>query len=112
MVNSQIQALEQIRSPTRWINAVTSGNDGSLFSKCLSGDQCIREMVIMGLRLKTGLNRAWFARRLGVSLNDAIDLSALARLDNAGLTVTDDMGIRLSTKGYTLLDSVVKVLLP
>ena len=112
MVNSQIQALEQIRSPTRWINAVTSGGDGSLFSEYLSGDQCIREMVIMGLRLKTGLDRAWFARRLGVALNDAIDLSALSRLDKAGLTVTDDVGIRLSTKGYTLLDSVVKLLLP
>ena len=112
MVNSQVQALEQIRSPTQWMKAVASGNGGSLLSECLSRDQCIREMVIMGLRLKTGLDRDWFARRLGLALNDAIDLSALSRLNNQGLTVTDNMGIRLSTKGYTLLDSVAEVLLP
>ena len=112
MIDSQVHALEQIRAPTRWLNATIHGNSGSLRDESLTHAQCIHEMIMMGLRLRGGIDRKWFVRRLGVDLNNALDLSAVQRMENAGLIVNDAASLRLSARGRTLLDTVLATLLP
>ncbi|HIA21632.1 MAG TPA: coproporphyrinogen III oxidase [Alphaproteobacteria bacterium] len=112
MIDSQIHALEQIRAPARWLNATIRRNSGSLRDESLTRAQCIREMIMMGLRLRGGIDRKWFMRRLGVDLNNALDLPAVQRMENAGLIVNDAASLRLSARGRTLLDTVLATLLP
>jgi len=64
------------------------------------------------LRLRGGIDRKWFVHRLGVDLNNALDLSAVQRMENAGLIVNDAASLRLSARGRTLLDTVLATLLP
>ena len=112
MIDSRVHALEQIRAPTRWLNAAIHGKSGSLRHEILTRAQGVREMVMMGLRLREGLHRKRVARRLGVNLNNELDLSAIQRLENAGLIVNDAASLRLTARGRTLLDTVLATILP
>ncbi len=69
-------------------------------------------MIMMGLRLKIGVDRRSFMHRLGIDLNDTLDFSAVRRLENAGLIVNDVVGLRLSARGRLILDSVLAQLVP
>ena len=111
-IKSHVHALEQIRAPTRWIHSATQCNGGGLRNERLSTDQCVREMIMMGLRLKIGVDRRSFMHRLGIDLSDTLDLSAVHRLENAGLIVNDAVGLRLSARGRLMLDSVLAQLVP
>ena len=68
-------------------------------------------MVIMGLRLKIGLNKAWFEDRTGVNLDDAINVPATRNLESAGLIINEKEQLRMTTLGFMVLDSVLAKIL-
>ena len=112
MIDSQIQALEQFRQPARWLLAASSEKYGTSQKKILSRSECAREMVMMGLRLKTGLNRKSFHRRIGLNLEDILNTATLSTLEDANLVSNDRNSLRLTPRGLLVLDSVLARIFP
>ncbi len=110
-VNSKILAIEQFRTPQRWLQATQQENGGTLRKTALSQAESIREMVMMGLRLKNGLNKTWFENRTGVKFNDAINVPATRNLESAGLIINEKEQLRMTTLGCMVLDSVLAKIL-
>ena len=68
-------------------------------------------MVMMGLRLKNGLNKTWFEDRTGVKLVDAINFPATMNLESAGLIINQKEQLRLTPLGLMVLNSVLAKIL-
>ena len=81
-------------------------------SEALSLLQCVREMVMMGLRLTSGINKKQFRNRLNHSLNDVLDSNALASLTKNGLVLDDASNLQLTSRGRALINPILERLLP
>ncbi|MDA0675537.1 MAG: radical SAM family heme chaperone HemW [Proteobacteria bacterium] len=97
--------------PARWLNLVETRGHGTAAVETLDASERMTEMIMVGLRLKGGIERATFLSLTGRQPEDALDRKALARLVEAGLAASDGAGVRLTSEGRTRLDSAVRLLL-
>ena len=111
VVNSKMLAIEQFRTPKRWLQSTEQETGATLSKTALSQAQSIQEMVMMGLRLKNGLNKTWFEDRTGVKLVDAINFPATMNLESAGLIINQKEQLRLTPLGLMVLNSVLAKIL-
>jgi oxygen-independent coproporphyrinogen-3 oxidase len=101
-------ALRQVGPAAAWLAAVENGGEG--LEEVLPQDQRRTELVLTGLRLRAGIERAWFEPLAG-PLEAALDRERLAALVEDGFLVLDDRGLRLSARGWPLCDGVLARLL-
>lgn len=80
--------------------------DGKI-AEVLEGRERAEELVLMGLRIKKGINAAAFYQSCGVDLFEFINQKALISLCEQGLLVFNEEGIRLTDEGFLLLDEIV-----
>ncbi|MCM1323802.1 MAG: radical SAM family heme chaperone HemW [Acetobacter sp.] len=80
--------------------------DGQL-AEVLTPEERAEELVLMGLRIKEGLNAETFYQACGVRLFDFLNPQALRALMGQGLITYDERGVRLTDAGFLLLDEIV-----
>lgn len=80
--------------------------DGRI-SETLTPEERAEELVLMGLRIKEGINADAFSQACGLSLFDFLNPVALADLSGQGLLSFDVGGVRLTDAGFLLLDEIV-----
>lgn len=98
---------EQVPSPAGWLTAVAAnGNATRVFADIPVAERA-DEMLMMGLRLTDGIDRALYAQILGMPLNDRLDLERVVTLADAGLIVDDTRGIRATAAGMQRLNAVI-----
>ena len=102
-------ALTQVAPVKAWLRAVESGTETE--REVLSRDQRQVELMLTGLRLRAGIERAWFEPLVGRRLEIALDRERLAALVEDGFLVLDRQGLRLSERGWPLCDAVLARLL-
>ncbi len=71
----------------------------------LKEEELMMEMVIMGLRLTTGLNKKSFENRFAISLKD-VYREEIEKLVQAGLLIDNEGSVFLSDKGLLLANQV------
>ena len=111
-LDNKVYALAQIPSPAKWFEENKMEMSIDARSEALSLLQCVREMVMMGLRLTGGINKKLFRNRLNHSLHDVLDSNALAGLTENGLLVDDTLNLRLTSRGRALINPILERLLP
>lgn len=89
---------------------IVSFVDGNL-SETLSASERAEELLFMGLRLEEGINLSHFKQCCGIDFFDFVDNLAIKRLAQLNLICHDATNIRLTDKGFLLLDRVVLELL-
>lgn len=97
-------ALRQHRQPQRWLDAVEARGHGLARQQVLSTSERCSELVILGLRLREGLDRHRFERRSGVSVDAVLDTDGLRQMIDAGLMESSPHGIRATAAGRQRLD--------
>ncbi len=107
----RVSAIEQIRAPEAWLEAVERKGSGELRREMLSPEARLDEIVMMGLRLTGGLERARFPDLTGGALEDALDSAALERLTTGGFIEVDANGVRATPAGRLRLNAVLAALL-
>ncbi len=107
----QVFATEQVRAPEAWLTAVETRGEGTLRRRALSADERLDEVVMMGLRLRRGLDRSRFMERTGRALEEALDETALVRLVDGGFVEIDGHGLRATAAGRIRLNAVLAALL-
>ena len=104
-------ASRQLRAPETWLAAVERGGHGTQERLPLSPAERREEMLMMGLRLAEGIDRARFHAELGEEIEQALDPARLARLAAGGFLVLDDRGLRATPAGRQRLNAVLASLL-
>jgi oxygen-independent coproporphyrinogen-3 oxidase len=101
------------RKPETWL-AATLGDDPLALADAapLTRADRIAEMMMMGLRLTSGVARADAERLAGAALASIFDHQALERLIDGGFLVLDAAGLRATAVGRARLNAVLAALLP
>ncbi len=93
--------------PERYINDLASGTLPQSNTEVLDSSTALGETMMLGLRLlNDGVEAAAFAARHGVALSEAFG-DEIARMQGLGMLETTGSGIRLTTRGMMLANSVV-----
>jgi putative oxygen-independent coproporphyrinogen III oxidase len=93
------------KKPENWINAVARNGQGLQSETPLAGREQSTEALLMGLRLREGVDLARVRNRSGIS--DPIDLSAATRLQALGLIILTEDQLLITEPGMLLLDSIL-----
>ncbi len=103
-------AHARIRAPTAWLGAVEASGHGTETTEAIPAAVAGREMLLMGLRLSEGVDRAAFAERTGRPLDAALRPEACRRASDAGLVRVETDRIRATPAGFLVLDALVREL--
>jgi oxygen-independent coproporphyrinogen-3 oxidase len=104
-------ATENLRAPTDWLKAVGRCGRGVKVETPLTGADRIQEMVVMGLRLRQGIDADNFRAVTGGTFANHLNTAAMARLAQAGYLNADGTRIKATLEGRLRLDAVIASLL-
>jgi oxygen-independent coproporphyrinogen-3 oxidase len=95
------------RKPENWISALGRTGSGIAEETPLSGNDVAVEALLMGLRLREGVDLARISRLSGKPTEALIDERALVRLVEQGLLGRDGDRLRVTAAGMLLLDGIL-----
>jgi oxygen-independent coproporphyrinogen-3 oxidase len=110
-LDGETRATDAIPAPAGWIDAVEALGHGGRGDTALARGQMITEIVMMALRMTDGVRGDLFESRTGLTLDAAFPPTATARLEDAGLMVRDERGLRATADGRRVLNSLLHELL-
>ncbi len=102
-LNGQKYATESVSNPNMWLKTPDTRETLSL----LTAEEQAEEMLLMGLRIAEGIPADRFSQICGKPLS----VSGLAQLADFGLIRQSDRRIRVTDKGFPLLNQVIAKLL-
>ncbi|POF63015.1 radical SAM family heme chaperone HemW [Novacetimonas maltaceti] len=105
-------ATRRHRAPEPWAERVEQAGTGTTHEDALSPREKAREMLLMGLRLDEGIAAARFARRTGMSLEEATEPDILLAALEEGYLQWGEGGARLraTAEGRLRLESLLAAL--
>ncbi len=105
------RATRQVRAPALWLKRVAAEGHGTQEEETLSAHTRAQELVMVGLRLTEGLDKARFARLAGLPLANVIDAEAVVSLAADGYLADTPAALTASPKGRLTLNAVLRELL-
>ena len=104
-------AFHHWRAPDKWMEAVEAGGHGTAKRTTLTPEDDHQETIMMGLRLREGINRQRFENRFGLSFEEVVETTVLNDLVEAGYLTYDTHALRATSKGRQCLNAVLGQLL-
>ena len=104
-------ATRQIKAPALWLKAVGNKGHGTQEVEPVAPKARAEELVLMGLRLTEGLDRARFARLAGTPLDSVLNRQSLKMMVSEGLMVESETTVAATPRGLLALNAVVSALL-
>lgn len=109
--NQQTDALYQIHTPQRWLNAVEKNHHGTARRTSLTSQERMEELIMLGLRRVQGIDNKRFLSLTGMSLDKFLDSAQIDELNKGGFITLDSSGIRTTPSGRQRLNAVLEYLL-
>ncbi len=100
-------ALQRLRRPEDWLEQVELLGHGTTEQSRLSQNERITELVMMGLRLRQGIERGRFRRLAGGDFAEILGPRTLDRLITAGALQLDGGYLAATDFGRQRLDAVI-----
>ena len=104
--DGQRHATESWLAPDRWLTAVDQGTGESLRTALAGPDQAV-EYLLMGLRLRDGIDLSRYDRLAGAPLAS----STLGHLQEIGVVDVEGESLRVTEAGRPLLNAILRELL-
>ena len=95
------------KKPENWLAAVDHQRHGIAEEEALDPATRLTEALLMGLRMREGVDLARLAALGGVPVGEAIDSAAAARLADQGLLVLDGTRISVTGGGMPVLNAIL-----
>jgi oxygen-independent coproporphyrinogen-3 oxidase len=102
-----MQAFSHIARPEGWLKQVEEKSSGIQSYNKLSNDEILSEILLMGLRLKDGINDKNFRKFFNKDIIEALNPTKLEYLKNKNLIEYSPQYIRPTPLGASLLNSVL-----
>ena len=93
------------KKPENWIGAVQRNGHGTSNETSLTPRDRATEALLMGLRLREGINLAHTRQASGIAA--PVDLDAVARLEALDLLTLNDDQLTVTERGMLVLDSIL-----
>jgi len=106
-VAGQRIATEAIKLPNQWLQAVDRSGNGELPRSKLSGRDAAAEYLMMGLRVKEGVQLSHYAALAG----EPINLLRARDLADLNLLQLDKDTVRTTNAGVLVLNAILRDLL-
>ncbi|MBY0282717.1 MAG: radical SAM family heme chaperone HemW [Sphingomonas sp.] len=100
------------KKPENWLNAVARNGHGIEIEEALSPSSRRAEALLMGLRLREGVDLARIAALSGEAVETVVDARAAATLVAEGLIVRDGPRLRATEAGMLVLNAIIAALVP
>jgi oxygen-independent coproporphyrinogen-3 oxidase len=100
------------RAPEVWLQRVEDRGHACQELRPLAINDRLEELLMMGLRLRTGVSRELFQREVSEGIEDSLPCPALFSLNDAGLLALDNQGLRATAAGRQRLNAILTYLLP
>lgn len=104
-------ATHQIADPARWLSGVKDQGHGTAKVRALPALERATELLLAGLRLAQGIDRARFASQVGFDLSEALDPQGLDMLAQQKLVTLDDRTLKVTDAGRLTLNAILERLL-
>lgn len=96
------------KKPENWLAAVARNGHGAESEVALAPAERVTEALVMGLRMREGIDLARVAALGGTTIDQVVDLKAVERLATQGLVAHDGDRLALTPAGMPLLDAVLR----
>ena len=106
-----VVATQEIPKPTPWLKRVQDGTVSSLFSAPIPNQDRAMELVLMGLRIKEGIDLQRVHNQVGLNLLEFVDKEGLDLLLDQGMVTLDERSLRATEQGFPLLNALIAKLL-
>lgn len=100
------------RKPENWLSAIAARGDGIMEERPLGLREQAAEAMLMGLRLKEGVDLVALAARFGVAVDALRDPLKAAFYESQGLLRRDGARLIVTGAGMPLLDGLLGELVP
>ncbi len=96
------------KKPENWIAAVDRNGHGIEREDALTPDERVTEALVMGLRMREGIDLARIATLGERTIGQVVQLDAVALLARQGLVTHDGDRLALTPAGFPVLDAVLR----
>ncbi|HWK41513.1 MAG TPA: radical SAM family heme chaperone HemW [Croceibacterium sp.] len=105
-------ATQRHKKPENFLSAVTRNGNGMAEERPLAPREQAAEALLMGLRLREGLDPAALAERFSLSAAELMDSAKVAFLETLGLVWQADGRVGVTGQGMPVLDAVLAQIVP
>jgi oxygen-independent coproporphyrinogen-3 oxidase len=105
-------ATTRHKKPENFLAAVARNGHGMAEERALVPREQAAEALLMGLRLREGIDPAALARRFGLAPGELLDFDRLAFHRSLGLVWHDGDRVGVTSQGMPLLDALLAELVP
>jgi oxygen-independent coproporphyrinogen-3 oxidase len=95
------------KKPENWLSALKRNGHGIAEEQPLSGDDMATEAMLMGLRLREGIDLGRIGALTGRPAADLVEREAVKKLEAQGLLAFDGSRLRATAAGMLLLDAIL-----
>jgi len=95
------------RKPENWMDAINRNGHGLKAEDALSPSDRATEALLMGLRLREGVDLDRISGMTGIARTNLVDSDAIARLSALGFLTVDDARLSVTLSGMLLLDAIL-----
>ena len=106
-LNGQLHATRRHRAPEPWAELVETHGHGTREDEILSSAMKAHEALLMGLRLREGIDTAHFRKRTGLPLEKCLDPVILEACLEEGYLEQDDQTLRATDEGRLRLEALL-----
>jgi putative oxygen-independent coproporphyrinogen III oxidase len=110
-VKGALLATERFADPSQWTQHVNRLGYDMTAATPLTPHERAQELLLLGLRLKEGIDLARFQELSGLGLNEAVAPPALARLLAAKALVIEGNCLKIADNKRLILDTILRALL-
>lgn len=100
-------ATQRHRKPENWMDAVTRNGHGLQSEEPLPGEDRAREALLMGLRLREGIDLKALAMRTGLAMDQLLLADGVSRMAGLGFVEHSGDRLRILPAGMLLLDAIL-----
>jgi len=102
------QAITMLHEPTAWLKKVEEQGAGIQKIEKISADELLEELILMGLRLESGIEEEKFRAHFLKNFSDIFDFQKLQKLEAQGLLNVEKNRIKIPHSQRILTDAIIK----
>ncbi|NKB42954.1 MAG: coproporphyrinogen III oxidase [Alphaproteobacteria bacterium] len=106
-----VRSTQRLKPPAQWLKRVAAEGHGSQSETLLTARQRAEEMVMLALRLDSGLDLIHLERATGLSRYDVLSRENITALSSEGLLTVSENGLQTTRRGRLVLNGIAQTLL-
>lgn len=110
-LDGKMHSLIMQHNPEKWLDSINNTGIALQEKLSLSNEDEAREYILMGLRIKKGINKNDFQLKIGKKIEECVNKAKLTQYINSGLVEMTDENLKTTEEGTMLLNSIISGLL-